>query len=263
MRPVYRDKDNYDYWESRWSAAGVDEQEFESLDIYPIKYAEMAIKDSKRVLEAGCGAGRLYFHYKRQGKEITGIDFSSAAIEAIRQADPNADVRVADILELPFCDGSFDLVLAFGLYHNLSSPESIHQAFSETARVLAPGGVLMASVRCDNIENNLIERIQRKKKPNADHTKFHRMHFTEQDIEGLLHDNGMTLHKRYFVRNVSFLFRFDWLRHSSCRKDRFVESEARSKGFRLNRIGAALDTLLHAIAPRQFSNLIVFQAIKT
>jgi len=262
LRLVYRSKDNRDYWEDRWKSAGPDSGSFENLDIYPIKYAELIMPGSQRILEAGCGSGRLYFHYKNQGKDIYGLDFSQHAIENIRRIDPNANVRTGDICELPYADASFDAVLAFGLYHNLELEEQRKAAFSETSRVLKPGGRLAASVRFDSLENSIIERIVRKRSEDKDFTQFHRAHFSLEDLRDYLKEVNMEIDRHFYTRNVSFLFKYDIFRKAEMKSGIFIEKEARSKGFQLNDVGAILDNLLHVCFPALFSNLLVIVAHK-
>ena len=45
-----------------------------------------------------------------------------------------------------FADGSFDLVVALGIYHCAGSSEEWSRALAESTRVLAPGGRLLVSV---------------------------------------------------------------------------------------------------------------------
>ena len=56
---------------------------------------------------------------------------------------PNASYRPADLPELSCADGSFDLVVAFGVVENLERPEDL---LREAKRVLKRGGVLLVSV---------------------------------------------------------------------------------------------------------------------
>ena len=57
-------------WNIGSSAA--DKSSFENLDIYPIRYVTKIESEAQDMLEAGCGTGRVFFHYKRQGKKSIG-----------------------------------------------------------------------------------------------------------------------------------------------------------------------------------------------
>lgn len=97
--------------------------------------------DGKRVLDVGCGRGGTVHVFKSFFKPatVTGLDLSSAAIEFCKKAHKGENISFyeGDAENLPFADGSFDIVT------NLESSHSyphIHRFYSEVARVLAPGG---------------------------------------------------------------------------------------------------------------------------
>lgn len=256
MRKVFRDKINSDYWEDRWASSGVDEDGFKNENIYPIKYSNEIIKDGHKILEAGCGAGRVYFHYKNKGFDIKGIEYSKNAVENILAKDSNAKVLEGSITNLPYENNSFDCILAFGLYHNIEDEKELQKSFDETYRVLTSGGYLVASVRFDSLENNIVENIMKKRGKNKSFDKFHRWHFSLDDMKKFL-GTDMNIEKVYYARNVSFLFKYDFFRLKSLKSSSFTESKARSGGFGLNFFGNLLDKILHGLFPKLFSNLLV------
>jgi len=261
MRKVYRDKANDDYWEDRWASSGVDENGFKNEDIYPIKYAKLAINSGDKILEAGCGVGRVYFHYKKSGFDIKGIEYSKNAVDNILAKDDTAEVIEGNITQLPYDDNSFDTILAFGLYHNIEDKNELQKSFDESHRVLNKGGKLVASVRFDSLENNVVENIMKKRSKGESFDKFHRWHFSLNDVRNYL-GSKMEIEKVYYARNVSFLFKFDFFRTNALKSSNFSESKARSEGFELNFIGKFLDKFLHKFFPKQFSNLLVVIATK-
>jgi SAM-dependent methyltransferase len=261
MRKVYRDKENSDYWENRWAKSGVDEDGFNNLNIYPIKYAEIAIQKGDKILEAGCGAGRVYFHYKNYGFDIKGIEYSKNAVENILKKDSEAEVIEGSITDLPYDDNSFDKILAFGLYHNIEDENELQKSFDETHRVLTIGGRLVASVRFDSFENNMVENIMKKRSQGKAFDKFHRCHFSLNDMKRFL-GSGMEIEKVYYARNVSFFFKYDFFRANELKTSNFSEAKARSGGFELNILGTVLDKILHGLFPTLFSNLLVIIARK-
>ncbi len=92
-----------------------------------------------RVLEVGCGPGEAAARIREFGAEVEAIDVSERMVELTRDRGVNA--RVGDVQELPFEDGWFDCALAaWMLYH----VPDVERAVSELARVLRPGGRLVA-----------------------------------------------------------------------------------------------------------------------
>jgi SAM-dependent methyltransferase len=94
-----------------------------------------------RMLDAGCGTGRNLLEYGRLGT-AEGVDFSPEAIEFCHRRGLLA-VRQAEIEQLPFQDGSFDLILATDVLEHLRDDRT---AIAELRRVTAPGGRLLATV---------------------------------------------------------------------------------------------------------------------
>lgn len=96
-----------------------------------------------RVLDLGCGEGRLSRDLKRLGFEVVGIDASPTLIRYAREADPQGDYRVASATELPFDGGWFELVVAFNTLMDL---DDMFTAVREVWRVSREGGALCISV---------------------------------------------------------------------------------------------------------------------
>ena len=71
-----------------------------------------------RIADVGCGTGRVSAHLARRGAEVTGWDFSPAAVEAAKRenADLGVDFRVGNVFDEPAeADrGAYDLVLTLG-----------------------------------------------------------------------------------------------------------------------------------------------------
>ena len=94
-----------------------------------------------RILDVGCGAGLMTGHLTRYGS-VTGIDFSSAAIEVARRLVPEVDFQVRDAADLP--DGPFDLITMFDVLEHI--PEADRPgALAALATRLAEGGRLFVS----------------------------------------------------------------------------------------------------------------------
>jgi SAM-dependent methyltransferase len=101
--------------------------------------------DGARVLEVGCGPGRLSIWLARQhGLDVTGLDLDPAMIERARANadrpgnghDRRPSFLVGDVASLAFPDGSFDLVVTTLSMHHWADPRA---GFVEIGRVLRPG----------------------------------------------------------------------------------------------------------------------------
>lgn len=100
-------------------------------------------------LDAGCGDGRYLAALADELPErVAGTDISERILETAREHSPRAELVQANLEQLPFADGSFDLVLCTQVIeHVLDAP----RAAAELARVLRSGGVLVLST--DNARN--------------------------------------------------------------------------------------------------------------
>ncbi len=101
-----------------------------------------------RLLDWGCGPGRAtqFLAELWPGVQVTGCDLDAEAIAWSRRVMPAARFHVTGPYPpLPFADGSFDAVLAASVMTHLTGPLQL-QWLREIRRVLAPGGVFVASV---------------------------------------------------------------------------------------------------------------------
>jgi len=105
-----------------------------------------AFGDEADVLEVGCGDGNIWRENLDRippGWRLTLTDFSPGMVDAARGVlGDRAEYAVADVLELPFADESFDAVIA---NHMLFHVEDRPRALAEISRVLRPGGRFRAT----------------------------------------------------------------------------------------------------------------------
>src|SRR5581483_2650180 len=101
-----------------------------------------------RVLDAGCGSGfstSLWMDGGWNGSLWVGADISEA-IDVARArlgAVTNTHFVQADVLQLPFRAGTFDVIFSEGVLHHTPSTE---RAFRALVDLLAPGGEIMAYI---------------------------------------------------------------------------------------------------------------------
>jgi len=111
-----------------------------ALDARVPAVAAVVAAAPRRILEVGCGWGELAEWLARETRaEVVATDLSPRMVELARER--GVDARLADVQDLPFGDGEFDVVVAaWMLYH----VPDLDRALSQLARVLRPGGRLVA-----------------------------------------------------------------------------------------------------------------------
>ena len=103
--------------------------------------------EGKRVLDFGCGAGRVLRHFLEEAEraEIWGCDIDAASIEWLQEnlSPPLRVLRCEERPPLPHPDGHFDLIYAASVFTHLTDGWSAWLA--EMHRLLAADGLLVAS----------------------------------------------------------------------------------------------------------------------
>jgi SAM-dependent methyltransferase len=120
------------------AATEFDEAVLLSLDRIPAK--------SARILEAGAGSGRvLKFLWDRGYRHVAGIELSVAAVEAFNQRFPEIPMIAGDLLDMPFADDAFDVVVSYGVVEHFQQLGPV-PALQAIRRVLRPGGTAVVTV---------------------------------------------------------------------------------------------------------------------
>jgi SAM-dependent methyltransferase len=99
-----------------------------------------------RVLDAGCGTGGLtqWFSENFHPSSLHGIEISEDALAYCRKRGLEG-VRCCSVEDIPFPDGSFDLVMCLNVLYHREVANDL-DALREIARVLAPGGYLLLNL---------------------------------------------------------------------------------------------------------------------
>lgn len=97
-----------------------------------------------RILELGCGFGRVLAPLAELAAESWGIDNSSANLDLTRRQHPQLNLALMDAAELGFPDDFFDLV--FGVQNFISAGQvPPRDLVRESLRVTRPGGTAVFS----------------------------------------------------------------------------------------------------------------------
>jgi ubiquinone/menaquinone biosynthesis C-methylase UbiE len=109
----------------------------QAMELRERSYKLLDVHAGDRVVDVGCGTGRVVIELTEQGKQAIGVDISEHMISVARLRFPTGDFHIAAAESLPFEDGVLDGYRAERLYQHLKDPV---RALVEARRVLAPGG---------------------------------------------------------------------------------------------------------------------------
>lgn len=174
------------------------------------------IKEGDKILDVGCGNGRLLKILKDKKIKYTGVDVSEKLLEIAKKRYPQNNFLVANNLNLPFLDNNFDKVFSVAVLHTIPSEDLRKKAISELKRVLKPGGLLFITVwdlwRKDTflllLKYSFLKLIGKSKLDFGDafvpwSTKTKRFYhfFTKKELRSLVEITGFSIVKKGVSKN--------------------------------------------------------------
>jgi ubiquinone/menaquinone biosynthesis C-methylase UbiE len=108
---------------------------------YERLFERLNVGEGVRLLDIACGFGFAAHLAAGRGAAVTGLDVSEPLLVIARARTPAGDLRLGDMLHLPFDDAASDVATSFnGIWKGFDG------AMTEAHRVLRPGGLLRHDV---------------------------------------------------------------------------------------------------------------------
>ena len=143
-------------------AAGWDKRtDLETPDSEVIVRTRPLLHADDRVLDFGCAAGSVAIRLAPSVASIHGIDVSSNMIAAAERrlaahGGGNVTFAQATIFDPALIPGSYDVVLAFAIFHLLDDTEEVLARIGE---LLRPGGLLISVTPCVGAKASVADRV--------------------------------------------------------------------------------------------------------
>jgi SAM-dependent methyltransferase len=107
------------------------------------------VEPPSRVLDAGCGTGRVATRLSALGYHCVGVDADADMLEVAQRQDPVTTWVRQDLSDLALPAQAFDLALMAGNVVPLLAPGTLVKALERLAAHLRPGGLLVAGFGLD------------------------------------------------------------------------------------------------------------------
>jgi SAM-dependent methyltransferase len=115
---------------------------------YSLELLDPAVKKGL-LLDAGCGSGKYSMPLRMRGFDVVGIDVSFNALHMLKVSSKareiDIDILAANVFQLPFKTGSYDLIWCYGVLQHILSKER-ECAIREFRRILRKEGILFIEV---------------------------------------------------------------------------------------------------------------------
>lgn len=118
--------------------------------------------DGRRVLDAGCGTGRVAIELARRGHSVLGVDADLDMLATARTKAPDLSWIHADLADLgAHSTETFDVILLAGNVMIFLAPGTEERVMGELVDRLTPGGLLVAgfSIRPDRLPLAEYDRV--------------------------------------------------------------------------------------------------------
>lgn len=153
--------ENHRYYIVSKKGRGIEDEEFRKtgLENYndiikndTFLFNELGSYNGKKVLEIGCGIGRMTEFFANDFDDVYGIDISETMIERGKKYLAHLNSNKIHLLatngvNYPFEDNFFDLVFSYIVFQHMPSKEVVQKNLQEVFRVLNPSGIAKIQLR--------------------------------------------------------------------------------------------------------------------
>ena len=138
-------------WESETGGAGGADYakrfaDLEAKGVYVHGEADLIASlatTGSRILDAGCGTGRIAIELERRGYDVVGVDVDASMLDQARAAAPKAAWELADLAELTL-DHEVDLAVLAGNVMIFIAPGTEAAVLARVSAAVRPGGLVVS-----------------------------------------------------------------------------------------------------------------------
>lgn len=113
-------------------------------------YVAALVPPGSRVLDAGCGTGRVAVELAARGYDVVGVDSDASMLDVARATAPGLTWHLLDLVDVSE-EAAYDLVVAAGNVMIFLTPGTGPEVVRRLATALRPGGLLVSGWRTDEL----------------------------------------------------------------------------------------------------------------
>ena len=136
-------------WETFWDSKENAHEFYSNSDRVLRNLRRVLDLKGKKVLEIGAGTGRDSLNLTKYEAKVYQLDYAASALKLMKEVADETGLPVylvgGDAFQLPFEEGTFDVVFHQGLLEHFREPNATN-LLKENVRVLKPGGLLLVDV---------------------------------------------------------------------------------------------------------------------
>lgn len=128
---------------------------------FPMEPFRAHVDREARILDYGCGYGRVLAQLRDQGwNDTIGLDFSAKMVRRGRKLHPDLDMGVCAPAGVPFPAGSFDAVLLLAVLTCMGENQTQDDLAARLHGTLRPGGVIVVNDFLLNNDQRSLDRYR-------------------------------------------------------------------------------------------------------
>lgn len=124
---------------------------FGDIDLFLMDYIlKGKVSKGSHVLDAGCGSGRNLIYFLQNDFQVSAVDKAASEVSLVkylaRTLEKPVECHESDLIDLPFKENSFDLIICSRVLHFAENEEQFFKMMRELKRTLDDNGILYLSM---------------------------------------------------------------------------------------------------------------------
>lgn len=190
---VFREEATNRFWDKHWKTKNFRKDvESGKTSWFIKKVTNKFLKPGTKILEGGCGTGRIVYGLKQWGYDAYGVDFAEETVKNINENFPDLKVFFQNVRGLKFSDNFFDGYWSMGVIEHFW--DGYEKIIGEAKRVIKTNGYLFLTFPYMSPLRRLKVKLRNYKKLNNNiNNNFYCFILDEKEVEKKIEEYGFKI----------------------------------------------------------------------